>query len=220
MRSLPTAGLFAAAALACSAPASAQTFLGGTDRHATLSAGYVGGSDYAYTVGGGGPNAASVEADFDSGYALSGAVGSRFSPNVRSEVAVAYRSQEGVSSTRNVIFISPPNPEAKLRALSLDLNIYYDLPTAGPVRPYLGAGAGLAQVSLDDALIEDEASTLNLQAMAGVSAAVSPRANIFAEARYQRLGSIELETQFGNTSGNDKIAPDNLSVFAGVRFGF
>jgi opacity protein-like surface antigen len=218
MRFFILAAMIAAPALGLSTPAAAQGF-GGADRYLSLSAGYVGETDYEYTVGS--FPTARVEAEFDSGYALNGALGARYGANVRGEIAVGYRDQEGQSAALFANGLSlPANPEAKLSVLTLDFNGFYDLPVSGPVRPYVGAGVGIAQFSLEDVVIDDQSSALNLQAMAGVSAQVSPRTNLFAEARYQRLGTIELETQLGASSGSDEISIDNLGVFAGVRFGF
>jgi opacity protein-like surface antigen len=198
------------------APAAAQ---GATDRYVSISGGYVGSTDYSYDVGA--SPSGRVQTDLDSGYAVSGAVGARYSPNVRAEVALAYRSQEGQSQARTSAgLLLPLNPEAKLEALSLDFNGYYDFPMNGTVRPYVGAGVGVAQAGIDDAVIDDSTTVLNVQAMAGISAEVSPRTNIFAEARYQRLGSIEVETNFAGSAGEDKFSVGGLGVFAGVRVGF
>ena len=212
------ASIAAAALTSAAAPAFAQGYAG-TDRYIALTGGYVGGTDYSYDVGS--SPRGRVTTDLDSGYSISGAVGARYSPNVRAEVAVAYRTQEGQSDARTAGGTRIQlNPEAKLDAISLDLNGYYDFPTGGTIRPYVGAGVGVAQASIDDAVIDDSTTVLNLQAMAGISAEISPRTNLFAEARYQRLGSIEVETTFAGSTGEDKFSVDGLGVFAGVRFGF
>jgi len=209
--------LAAFAAVSASA-AHAQDVGAGQGRYVSLAAGYVGSSDYEVDFP---SNAGRLSAELDSGAAFQGAYGQRIGASLRGEVAVAYRSQDTTSRvTVRPGFAAPSGQPDKFTALSLDLNLYYDIPTGGPVRPYVGAGAGVAQVSIDDGVTDDETSTLNLQAMAGASYALSPRAELFAEARYQRLGTIKVETRAGLATGEQEIDVSNPAVFAGVRFGF
>jgi opacity protein-like surface antigen len=216
MRSLFTAALLATAAMAVAAPASAQGAFGGTDRYVSLSGGYLGTSDYEYDVQG--FRTARVSTDLDSGFLLNGAVGARYSPTLRGEIALGYRAQDTQSTVSGTGGLF--DTEGELTAFTVDLNGYYDFPVGGPVRPYVGVGVGVAQFSLSEAVIDDEGSTLNLQAMAGASAEIGPRTALFAEARYQRLGTITLETQNGGFTGEEEIGIPSLGVVAGVRFGF
>jgi opacity protein-like surface antigen len=205
-------GLFAGAA-------SAQA-VGGS--YVAVSGGFVGESDYDYaTPGGFGFSAGRVQADIDSGFAGQVAWGRRYSENVRLEAALSYRSQDIASR----IVLSAPSSTFQLdgdkaSAIVLDFNGYYDLPVSGPVRPYVGAGLGLAQVNLDDGIIDDSASTLNLQAMAGVSVAAGDKATFFLEARYQRLGTIEVETTVGGSTVASEFDLSGPAAYAGVRFSF
>jgi opacity protein-like surface antigen len=215
MRSLFTA-LLATAAMAVAAPASAQGAFGGTDRYFSLSAGFLGTSEYNYDVQG--FRTAPVSTDLDGGYQLAGALGARYSPTFRGEIALAYRAQDTQSTVGGTG--GAFDTEGELTAFTVDLNGYYDFPVGGPVRPYVGVGVGVAQFSLSEAIIDDEGSTLNLQAMAGASAEIGPRTALFAEVRYQRLGTITLETQNGGFSGEEEISIPTLGVIAGVRFGF
>jgi hypothetical protein len=73
------------------------------------------------------------------------------------------------------------------------------------VKPYLGAGIGVAQVKIDDGLLDDKGDALTLQGMAGASFAVSPTISLFAEGRYQYTGSIKIKTTSPSGEQNEKL---------------
>ena len=194
---------------AAKAPAAAQK-----GQYVSIAGGYIGKSDYDYRFTGG-----RVEGDVDASAQFAAAWGASLEGNWRAERAVGYRSQD-IETTIRVGPLSQTFEGDKAQTLSLDINAYYDFPVAGPVKPYLGAGIGAASVKIDDGLLDDKGSALTLQAIAGASVAVSPRVSLFAEARYQRVGPIRVET---STSGGDEKSKFDLSsagALVGVRFGF
>jgi opacity protein-like surface antigen len=103
----------------------------------------------------------------------------------------------------------------------IDINGYYDFPVAGPVKPYLGAGVGVAQVKIDDDLIiDDKGDALTLQGIAGASFAVSPTHLAVRRGRYQYTGSIKVKTTSPSGERNEKLNMTGPGALVGARFAF
>ena len=209
----------AAAALALTGAASAQDAKpaapAARGQYVSVSGGLIGKTDYDY----GFANGWSVDADVKAGAQGAIAWGSSIGANWRGEIALGYRSQKVDSAlTSNVGVFAASG--GKVKALSIDLNGYYDFPVSGPVKPYLGAGIGAAQVKIDDGLLDDKGDALTLQAMAGASVAVSPRISLFAEGRYQYTGSIKVKTTSPAGERHEKLNMTAPGAVVGARFAF
>jgi opacity protein-like surface antigen len=206
----------AAAQTAGSPPAPAAASTAATSgQYIAVSGGLIGKTDYDY----GFANGWSVDGDVKSGAQGAIAWGSSIGANWRGEIALGYRSQKVDSAlTSNVGVFAASG--GKVKALSVDLNGYYDFPVSGPVKPYLGAGVGVAQVKIDDGLLDDKGDALTLQAMAGASVAVSPRISLFAEGRYQYTGAIKVKTTSPSGERNQKLNMTAPGAVVGARFAF
>ncbi|NGM49450.1 outer membrane beta-barrel protein [Caulobacter sp. 602-2] len=208
----------AVAALAFAGAASAQDAKPASapakGQYISLAGGYIGKTDYDYGVAGG-----RVEADLDASAQFAAAWGVSLDKNLRAELAVGYRSQD-IETTVRAGALSQTFDADKAQTLSLDFNAYYDFPVAGPVKPYVGAGIGAASVKIDDGVLDDTGSALTLQAIAGASVEVSPRIALFAEARYQRVGPIRVETTTPVGDRKSKFDLSSAGALVGVRFGF
>ena len=116
--------------------------------------------------------------------------------------------------------------KTKIYAHSLMLNGYYDIPTGFPIRPYIGAGAGLAHVkgvrkwSFPDIGYSDKFKMSNneiaYQLSAGISYEITQNLAIDAEYRH---------TDFGRFSKTDAYGKSTLSVkthncYLGLRYIF
>jgi len=210
----------AAAALAVAGAACAQDAKPGAapaarGQYVSVSGGLIGKTDYDY----GFANGWSVDGDVKSGAQGAVAWGSSVGANWRAEIALGYRSQKVDSAlTSNVgVFTAT---DGKVKTLSLDLNGYYDFPVSGPVKPYLGAGFGVAQVKIDDGLLDDKGDALTLQGMAGASFAVSPRVSLFAEGRLQYTGRIKIKTTSPSGERNSRLNMSGGGALVGARFAF
>ncbi|HWU14664.1 MAG TPA: outer membrane beta-barrel protein, partial [Caulobacter sp.] len=184
-------------------------------QYISFSGGLIGKTDYDY----GFANGWSVDGDVKSGAQGAVAWGSSIGANWRGEIALGYRSQK-VDSTLTSNVGAFTATDGKVKTLSLDLNGYYDFPVSGPMKPYLGAGFGVAQVKIDDGLLDDKGDALTLQAMAGASVAVSPRISLFAEGRYQYTGSIKVKTTSPSGERNQKLNMTGAGALVGARFAF
>jgi opacity protein-like surface antigen len=202
----------AGAASAQVAPAAKPAARPTSGQYIAVSGGFVGSSDYDYKVIPG----YKLEADVDSGFQGSVAWGQQLSDTWRVELGAGYRKQD-VSSQIAGFAVSD---DGKVSAISLDINAYYDFPIKGPFKPYVGAGFGVAGVKFDDGLLDDKGSGLALRAMAGASYQVSPTLAVFAEGRYERIGSLKVKVEYLGSSTKSTIDMSSFGALAGVRFGF
>jgi opacity protein-like surface antigen len=218
----------AAAVLAVAGAASAQTAPAAkpvaqatsaqatSGQYVSVSGGLTGKTDYDYRYAGG----YSFEADVDAGAQGALAWGSSLGNNWRVELGAGYRKQDvsGVLTTPAKAKFDLDG--GKVETISIDINAYYDFPVAGPVKPYVGAGLGVAQVKIDDGLLDDKGDALAVNGMAGASYQVSPTVAFFAEGRLQYLGSIKLKTTSPLGDIEQKLNMTSVGGLVGVRFGF
>jgi opacity protein-like surface antigen len=194
------------------APAAAAPTRG---QYVSVSGGMIGKTDYDYGFAGG----YKATSDVDAGAQGAVAWGSSVGANWRAEIALVYRSQKNDTVvTQNGATLGVT--DGKIQALSIDINAYYDFPVAGPVKPYLGAGVGVAQVEFSDDLIDDKGDALTLQGIAGASFEVSPNVSLFAEGRYQYTGSIKIKTSSPSGEKEEKLSMTGPGALVGVRFAF
>lgn len=208
----------AVAGLALTGAASAQTTAApdGGGQYVSIAGGVIGKTDYNYRFSTGGTR---LDAELDAGPQGALAWGASVGANWRAELALGYRSQD-ISSWMVLPGLGKITDGGKADTLSLDINAYYDFPVSGPVKPYLGAGVGVAQVKIDDGALDDKAEALNMQAIAGASVAISPNVSLFAEGRYQRTGPIRITATLGAATKTSNIDLSSAGGLVGVRFGF
>jgi OOP family OmpA-OmpF porin len=101
-------------------------------------------------------------------------------------------------------------------------NIYYGFRADAAVNPYLGAGAGLARLSIEDlaagaATVDDFAGGPAWQGMAGVDIAVSESWKLSFEYRYFAVDKIKLVDSLGFPL---KIDYQASAAMLGLRAGF
>jgi opacity protein-like surface antigen len=219
----------AVAALALAGAASAQTATApaapaapaARGQYISVSGGLIGKTDYDYSFA----NGYAMNADVDSGAQGAVAWGSTLAGNWRAEIALGYRSQK-VDGQLTVPAGGPlhagvyPTDGDKMTTFSVDLNGYYDFPVSGPVKPYLGAGVGVAQVKIDDGVLDDKGDALTLQGIAGASFAVSPRVSLFAEGRLQYTGRIKIKTTSSFGEHKETLNMTGGGALVGARFAF
>lgn len=193
-------------------PAAAAPVAG---QYISVSAGLIGKTDYDYGFAGG----YEAKTDVDAGVQGAVAWGTSLGDAWRAEIALGYRSQKNDTVlTQNGT--TRARTDGKLKTLSIDINGYYDFPVTGPVKPYLGAGVGVAQVDFSDGMIDDKGDALTVQGIAGASFAVSPRVSLFAEGRYQYTGSIKIKTDSPSGEQNETLNLTGAGALVGARFAF
>lgn len=158
--------------------------------------------------------------DFDTGYTLGASVGYLVTPNVAIEGEYAYRNA-GVSTDLKSSGTSTGLPSNDATSNAFMVNALYRFDGMGPNgawTPYVGAGIGGANVSIDANNANWDSGTLfAYQFIAGVDYAVAPQWTIFGETRW-------FATDNGNFDGPGSLNFDSefqtidLLVGASYRF--
>lgn len=155
------------------------------------------------------------QAQFDTGFTVQGAVGHSYPSGIRAEIEVSYRTNEF-----DEIRVGSRVFEASgdIRSLGVLLNGYYDFRLNAAFTPYVGAGVGFANVTIDTVhagpidLGSHDDTVFAYQLTAGIEVPILPTA------------SIDLSYRFFGTS-NPKFGPTEAeyqshNLTAGVRLYF
>lgn len=151
----------------------------------------------------------------ETGYALSFAFGRRHSRSLRSEIEVAVRGNDIVTTSLAGVD-SPEESGGTVNAISLMKNFIIDFDNNSRFTPYAGAGLGLSYVEVDQlagvfpALQEGE-TLFSYQAIGGVATQLTTSADFIVEYRF--LGTSEVEfDELGQT-----LAYNTSNLFFGVK---
>lgn len=113
--------------------------------------------------------------------------------------------------------------EGDVSALGLMVNAFYDFKTGTPFTPYIGAGIGMAQVSINDlsilgvTVLDDDDGVLAYQLIAGVGYAVSNAVTL--DLQYKYLATTDPEfTDVEGATIETEYSSHNIMV--GLRYNF
>jgi opacity protein-like surface antigen len=155
--------------------------------------------------------------EYDPGIYVGGAVGGDMGI-VRIEGEISYRQSqidqitlEGASSSSHV--------DGDVGVLAIMANVFFDIPTGGPVTPYIGGGIGFASIAIDDTRVDgyyysdsDDEGVFAYQLGAGVAIDLNRR--LALDIGYRFFGTSEAD--FAYTS----MEYQSHSVMLGLRYGF
>ncbi len=177
------------------------------------------------------PSGFGYDIDVDEAWAGFARLGYRFTPSWRVELEGGYRSHADLGTINNLATGTPAvcgptpsvgpcaTPPGDVRVSTLMANVIYDFGGAdSTIRPFIGLGAGVAQVSTEFqgnlagargiGIVADYDSTdLAAQALAGVAIRLSERANLDLTYRYL-MTDIEFDT-------NTSVAVFDQGTFSG-----
>ncbi len=152
--------------------------------------------------------------DFDSGYAIGGAIGLAVTPNVNVEAEYVYRDadadlkrprqDESTSTSSNAVMV---NALYQFRPVSAE----------GGFRPYVGAGIGVGDLTVDgdDEKLESDYG-FAYQLIAGIGYDVSYQASLFGEVRYFGINDQTVE----NDDYDFKSGFQTVDVLIGYSYKF
>ena len=148
----------------------------------------------------------------DPAIVLNGAIGIELNPMVRVEGEIGFHfntADQGGTAT-----------DWTFRTVSFMGNGYFDIPTNSPLRPYVGAGVGFANVNLEADSFGFTSSDSDLvgafQLMAGLGFDFSPRATFTAGIRYFTTS----DPNFSTVSGPIETEFTSYDILFGARFRF
>lgn len=158
--------------------------------------------------------------DFDTGFIISGAIGRQY-PMFRSDIELVYLTNDFDSISISGIGSAPLDGDASTFAGIL--NVYYDFDTGTMWRPFVGAGLGFANVSVDGSivgvpLVDDDDWVFAYQFKAGVSFQFDATTDFLINYRFSGTEDLDLNDSAGFPLSVDGV--ENHSVQAGVRFRF
>lgn len=157
-----------------------------------------------------------AETSFDMGFNIGVAGGYDFGPaRVEGELTYRLNDIDEYSAPGFGTF----SADGDVSALSLLANGFWDIPTGGPVTPYLGAGIGVAQVSMDDPSfpIDDDDTVFAYQLAAGVAFDLTPTLALDLGYRYFATTDPEFTDDFGDSFETEYMS-HNLNL--GLRYQF
>ena len=155
-------------------------------------------------------------ASYDTGFAGLASAGYGLGSGLRFEGELGFRDNDiddiaGISGAGDV------------SALTIMGNVLYDIDLGGRLTPYVGIGAGLAQVDFDGAnpvggsTVNDDDTAFAYQGIVGAAYEVSDRFKLTLDYRYLAAPNLELMTNSG-ASADSKYR--SHSVMLGLRFSF
>jgi opacity protein-like surface antigen len=166
----------------------------------------------------------------DTGFAGSAAIGFLFAPGFRLEGELGLRGNRvhyTVPDTPDFTTDFEGNLAGRGAIFSAMMNAWIDIPTGGPITPYIGAGVGAANVSMNFTNSDDnggpENGDVNANQLAfayqlGAGAAIAMTQNVALTLDYRFLGTsgVWLPTGQGDDWGVKSVS--NQSVMVGLRF--
>lgn len=179
------------------------------------------------------PNDGGIGGDLKNGALAGAGIGYRFAFGLRTDAAVSYRPHFDLSSEAADRFGNAGTAKSDVSALTVMLNVYYDLPLEGRFTPFVGAGLGFARnrigsvdYTLNGAFLDVESGHTETNfawaLMAGGSYAVTDR--IALEVGYRYLDAGELKTSGSLAFGGSvpALTSDLRSheVMASLRYSF
>jgi outer membrane protein OmpA-like peptidoglycan-associated protein len=169
--------------------------------------------------------ATSAEFEYDTGWAMVGALGFKGN-NLRIEFELGYRDNQS-----DTVTTTPPAATtlfSDVTYFSQMVNVVWDIPLGETVEFSIGGGAGGAQVDYDLGgtfgglqSIDDGEYVFAYQGIAGLSVDVSDHVEIFAEYRYFDTDEFHVQGSPPPAGGESVIAdPESHTALFGVRYHF
>jgi len=154
------------------------------------------------------------ELSYDAGYGVNAAFGNAYGNGVRSELELAYRTND--IDEISISGLGSGSIDGEVSSWGLMVNVYYDFDTGSAIKPFVGAGIGFANVDLELEGESDDDNVFAYQAMAGVGFAVSKAVTL--DLQYRFYATDDPSYKFEGMGVDSEYMTHN--VMAGLRFNF
>ncbi len=166
-----------------------------------------------------GTGAATIDAEFDTGWIAGGTLGYELTPALSLEIEGASGQADldglGVNGTRQGVF------SGDLTYSQVAINLIYEFGPDNRITPYVGVGIGAGFADADFAYtggrVNDDDSAFLYQLIGGVKMDLSPRAELFAEYRFGSLDEFTLQTGAGGVTF-DELQSHQVAVGVQIKF--
>ena len=157
--------------------------------------------------------------DFGSGAALGLAAGWKWAEGMRAELEAGYRGA-------SVDEVNGVDGTGKVKLYPIMANLLYDFSTDGPIKPYIGAGAGIVPTNFNNVAPEagiatyDESDTgFGAQAIVGAAVPVAERLDLTLDYRYLFTSGLTIAEGLLNQDV-ESINVKAHTIMAGLRYQF
>lgn len=154
------------------------------------------------------------ELSYDTGYGVNAAFGNAYGSGVRSELEVAYRTND--VDEISISGLGSGSVDGEVSSWGLMVNVYYDFDTGSAVKPFVGAGIGFANVDLELEGESDDDNVFAYQVMAGFGFAVSKAVTL--DLQYRFFATDDPSYKIEGVGVDSEYLTHN--VMAGLRFNF
>ncbi len=164
------------------------------------------------------PGVGSAEMSTDTGFGIAAKLGHRVAPfRIEGELAIKVNELDRLSGPGGIFPL-----DGDFSSVAGMINGYFDLPTGGPVAPFVGVGVGLASVSLKMdsgifSIADDSDLVAAYQAIAGVGIKVRPDITLDVAYKYFATSDPSFEDVTGFPF-DAQYKSHNFTV--GMRFAF
>ncbi|MCP5082838.1 MAG: outer membrane beta-barrel protein [Alphaproteobacteria bacterium] len=164
--------------------------------------------------------------DFDTGFAVQGAVGTRLPMNFRTELEVTYRENDLKSPFTSGAVTA--DSAGDLSSVTVMANVIYDFQLFEQFKLFAGGGIGVASIYFDFrrgpmggglSLVDGNTNRFAYQAIAGASFEIVEGVSIFG--KYAYLGTAGDSIRFNNAFVGPQTGSfdyHNHTVFGGISF--
>lgn len=167
-----------------------------------------------------------VDNSYDTGGYVDGAIGYNFhNTGLRAEAEIGYLSSSVEShDIAGVGTFDGEDADGDTSAFFGLASIYYDIPLNAPIKPFVGGGIGVADVSFDShgtsatgTVLDDNSTAFAWHLTGGVGYDINERLALEVGYRYLEFDGVDLTALDGTTTSTDA---SNHIVFAGLKYKF
>ena len=165
--------------------------------------------------------------EFETGYAVGGALGYKFENNIRTEVEFAYRDNKAEKFEYDDFPGSSLDLDGRIRISSIMANAWYDFDITQKLKGHVGGGMGVASVNAKElgtkkvfgglSIIDGDDTVFAYQGGAGLSYPVGKSVDMTLD--YRVFGTREAQLSKRNGIAGS-ISPFNHTILAGIRVSF
>lgn len=152
--------------------------------------------------------------EWDDGWGTLGSLGYAWGNGLRTELELSYRDNNASSIGNNDL-------GGSVDAMSGMVNVLYDVDVGLPLKPYIGAGAGVSRVQFDNVgpaggpTIDDGKTSWAWQGIAGASYSLGQSTDLTLDYRYFSAPDVEL-----GTTPDYETEYNTHNIVLGMRFTF